>query len=284
MPDREKADIRPARPQDFEMLTEMYKAHREYHEALGHKGRVSLEKRLAQLRSYISDPEWLALVDMREDSLGGYALATMWTGEKYRGHGYLADIFIAREHRRGGTGAALLKKVEEWLKGKGARGIITEVPSRNISALSFFYRKGYSWAERYDGAVGAYQTAIEDREMTTGELSKFLRLVPRDRLPERFTMTKRGEEAGDNPEGPVVRITVIDGECSGGHSVGDEWLAGKTTPAGICYAAYNAMYPYINGLLHGAKYYWAEPDGSVLVRCPYGKRGKGIIFRLEIEN
>ncbi len=275
-------EIRPAWLRDFDMLAEMYRAHREYHEAMGHRGVVPLEKRLAQLRSYISNPDWLVLLAMCEGVPGGYAVARLWKGDKYRGRGYVADIFVTREHRRSGTGAALLRKAEHLLTEGGARGFVTEGASRNIAALSFFRRKGYRWAEHYGDALGAYQDAIEDGEMTTGELSKFLRLVPEGQLPEKFRLLKGGP--ADESGRPCVRITVVDGACSCGHKKGDNWTAAKSTPAGICYAAYHTMYPYINGLLHGATYDWAEPDGSVLVRCPYGVRGKGIIFRLEIED
>lgn len=280
MPDISKLQIHPARPQDFDMLAEMYKSHREYHQRLGYPERESLEKRLRQFRYYIGDPQWLALVAECEGAAGGYALARLWKGEKFHGRGYLVDIFITRDHRSCGTGSALLEAVEERLREKGARGFVTEVAARNVSALSFFRKKGYAWAMHCEDALGAYQDAIDDREMTTGELGKYLRHVPEGHLPDRFWLLKGGAVEGLHR--PYIKITVVDGVCSYGHKSGDEWQAGKRTPGGICAAAYHSMYPYIDALLHGANYEWAETDGSLLVRCPYGKRNKGVIFRLKL--
>ena len=69
-----------------------------------------------------------------------------------------------------------------------------------------------------------------------------------------------------------VRVKVVSrkGVCAFGHKVGDEWIVGATTPAGICNAAYAALYPHIRVLQRGGDF--SYPVGSDLARmaCPDG--------------
>jgi uncharacterized repeat protein (TIGR04076 family) len=66
-----------------------------------------------------------------------------------------------------------------------------------------------------------------------------------------------------------VRVEVImqKGNCAAGHKVGDHWVCGSKTPAGVCAAAYVMLYPTIRSLMFGAKIPWAKPDGSVELVC-----------------
>jgi uncharacterized repeat protein (TIGR04076 family) len=67
-----------------------------------------------------------------------------------------------------------------------------------------------------------------------------------------------------------VKVTVVSqrGHCAHGHKVGDTWMCGTKTPAGMCASAYHALYPIKAALAAGGSFDWANPDGSVEVACP----------------
>jgi len=261
-----KIEIRPAQLRDRDDLAQLCEKRYWHRQALGCGVTVPLEKSQAEIQSCVDNPAWLVLMAMCDGVPAGYATATVLRSGEYAGRGQLEDIFIAREHRRHGIGALLLQKMEDWLKSKHAEGFATLIAVCDLSALVFFVGKGYTWAKRFDGPVGAYQDAVEDSEMTTGEVSKYLRQIPADQLPEGFWMLKGGPKTA-GLQRPFVRISLLEGEPSCEHNAGREWLAAKTTPAGMCAEAYHAIYPVISGLLNGAKYPGAAPDGGITLRC-----------------
>ncbi len=50
-----------------------------------------------------------------------------------------------------------------------------------------------------------------------------------------------------------VKAKVISqkGNCVNGHKVGDEFVIGRTTPAGICLPAFNSFFPDLRVLMFG---------------------------------
>jgi uncharacterized repeat protein (TIGR04076 family) len=66
-----------------------------------------------------------------------------------------------------------------------------------------------------------------------------------------------------------VRVTVKDGVCQGGvHKVGDTFMAGDTTPEGVCVDAWAAISPYAMVLRCGGDFSWAEEKGTAVIHCP----------------
>ncbi|MEW6032046.1 MAG: TIGR04076 family protein [Bacillota bacterium] len=77
----------------------------------------------------------------------------------------------------------------------------------------------------------------------------------------------------------LVSVVSQKGTCGHGHAVGDVFRCGGKTPAGMCAAAYAALYPTIRALAAGGTFPWAEPDGSLELACPDGENP--VIFRLK---
>jgi uncharacterized repeat protein (TIGR04076 family) len=51
-----------------------------------------------------------------------------------------------------------------------------------------------------------------------------------------------------------VRVKVISQEldtCPHGHKVGDQWIFGETTPAGLCMGAFTTLFPHAWALMFG---------------------------------
>ena len=67
-----------------------------------------------------------------------------------------------------------------------------------------------------------------------------------------------------------VRVRVISqkGTCVAEHKVGDKWVISQKTPAGMCFSAYNAIYPNLRVLMFGGALPWeTDPDVSTIA-CP----------------
>ena len=76
-----------------------------------------------------------------------------------------------------------------------------------------------------------------------------------------------------------VEIEVIAGTCRGEeHPVGQKWLFEGYTPGGMCLGAFYAIIPFLFALRHEAKISWANPDGSLEIKCP---DPAGIVLRLK---
>jgi uncharacterized repeat protein (TIGR04076 family) len=67
-----------------------------------------------------------------------------------------------------------------------------------------------------------------------------------------------------------VRITLIAQKkrCPSRHQVGDQFIVGRTTPEGMCSAAFNSLMPFITTLRFGGEFPWSDdPDAGVFC-CP----------------
>jgi uncharacterized repeat protein (TIGR04076 family) len=67
-----------------------------------------------------------------------------------------------------------------------------------------------------------------------------------------------------------VQITVVSqkGECGYGHKVGDTWTFNGKTPAGICAAAYNVLYPELRMYRFGGILPWTKDPDIYRIVCP----------------
>ncbi len=61
--------------------------------------------------------------------------------------GFVYDIWVSPDHRRGGVGQFLLREAETWAKAHGYRKIKLEVAERNRPARALYEKSGYA-AER----------------------------------------------------------------------------------------------------------------------------------------
>ncbi len=78
-----------------------------------------------------------------------------------------------------------------------------------------------------------------------------------------------------------VRITLVSQlkACPNGHRVGDEWLVGRKTPAGMCLGAFNSVMPYLTTLRFGGDFPWEKQEGCGTFCCPDPEVVN--VFRLE---
>jgi len=75
-----------------------------------------------------------------------------------------------------------------------------------------------------------------------------------------------------------VHITIKDGVCQGKiHHIGQEFIVGETTPAGMCTGAWDAIFPYFLTLLCGGNFSWEKEKGVATIHCP---DPKGITLEL----
>lgn len=76
-----------------------------------------------------------------------------------------------------------------------------------------------------------------------------------------------------------VKIEVISGgeKCGSGHCVGQEWVCGRHSPAGICMTAFPGLVPLIKILAYGGDFPGNDP-GTVSCACPDPKGG--VVFEM----
>jgi len=66
----------------------------------------------------------------------------------------------------------------------------------------------------------------------------------------------------------LVKVISQRGTCEHQHKVGDEWVIGNTTPAGICLGAFDTMYPYALTLMTGGSFTWSSDPDVATLACP----------------
>jgi uncharacterized repeat protein (TIGR04076 family) len=59
----------------------------------------------------------------------------------------------------------------------------------------------------------------------------------------------------------TVKIVSQKGHCTAGHKVGEEWVVGPHTPAGICVSAFNSLIPTIRVLRYNG-FYGSSPSAE----------------------
>ena len=71
----------------------------------------------------------------------------------------------------------------------------------------------------------------------------------------------------------VVRILADKFKCS---KVGDSFVLGPRTPAGMCARAFAAVYPASLAMRFAEKISWESEDGSMEITCPE----QDVVYRL----
>ena len=76
----------------------------------------------------------------------------------------------------------------------------------------------------------------------------------------------------------AIRVISQKGTCAYEHKVGDEWVIGGTTPAGICLSAFDVIYPCIRVLMFGGSFPWESDSDVATVACPDAENP--VVFQL----
>ena len=66
----------------------------------------------------------------------------------------------------------------------------------------------------------------------------------------------------------AIKVLSQKGTCNAGHKVGDEWTIGEKTPGGICFSAFNALFPSAQVLMCGGSFPWTTDPDMTAVACP----------------
>lgn len=78
-------------------------------------------------------------------------------------------------------------------------------------------------------------------------------------------------------EATVVRI-LEGGTCPYNHKVGDRWVFDGKTPAGLCAAAANVIFPLVQTLRWGATPSWSKEEGTAELCC--NDPANPVVFKL----
>lgn len=66
----------------------------------------------------------------------------------------------------------------------------------------------------------------------------------------------------------TVRVISQRGTCAAGHKVGDEFVIGDKTPAGMCSWAFYTLFPFAEVLEYGGAFPWEKDPNKTTVACP----------------
>ncbi|MBI2910219.1 MAG: TIGR04076 family protein [Chloroflexi bacterium] len=69
----------------------------------------------------------------------------------------------------------------------------------------------------------------------------------------------------------LAKVICQEGHCAAGHKVGDEFIMGLHTPAGLCCSAFQAIFPTARVLRFGGSFPWSDDPETGTSTCPDGK-------------
>ncbi|HEX9896409.1 MAG TPA: TIGR04076 family protein [Dehalococcoidales bacterium] len=64
-----------------------------------------------------------------------------------------------------------------------------------------------------------------------------------------------------------AKVVSQKGHCEAGLKVGDEFIIGDTTPAGICTWAFYTLFPFISALQSGGVFPWEKDKDTTTAAC-----------------
>jgi GNAT superfamily N-acetyltransferase len=82
-----------------------------------------------------------------DDRLIGFAHGTLKSIPDYLGAqrvGFVSHIYVAPEHRRGGTARGLYRAMDDWFRDRGVKSIELQVLVDNEAAIRFWTSLGYA--------------------------------------------------------------------------------------------------------------------------------------------
>ena len=66
----------------------------------------------------------------------------------------------------------------------------------------------------------------------------------------------------------IAEVISQKGTCAAGHRVGDKFVIGQKTPAGLCSWAFTALFPFAEALDFGGSFPWEKDPAKATVACP----------------
>ena len=100
----------------------------------------------AFLVSQLSDENAAVFVAERGGAVVGYVFASLEPAsfkELRAACGYVHDIAVLDEERRGGVATALITTARDWLRGRGAPRVVIWTADANVAAQQLFGRLGF---------------------------------------------------------------------------------------------------------------------------------------------
>ena len=158
-----QATIRDATPADVPLLLELFRELAEYEQM---SDELKATEELIHEALFGARPAAEALIAERDGQVAGYALfhLTFSTFLSVQGI-WLEDLYVRPEHRRGGTGRALLATVAARLRARGGGRLEWSALDWNELALGFYRGLG---AQRMDTWI-THRLVGEDLDRLAGE-------------------------------------------------------------------------------------------------------------------
>jgi len=98
------------------------------------------------LRSQLRDQECIVLVAERDDRIVGYVFAAIeplsWKDLRDE-CGFIHDLLVTDDARRGGVGEALLNAAIDWLREQNMPRVVLGTAAQNENARRLFARRGF---------------------------------------------------------------------------------------------------------------------------------------------
>jgi len=66
----------------------------------------------------------------------------------------------------------------------------------------------------------------------------------------------------------IAKVISQRGTCAAGHKVGDRFVIGDKTPAGMCSWAFYTLFPFAGVLQYGGAFPWESDPNKTTVACP----------------
>ena len=66
----------------------------------------------------------------------------------------------------------------------------------------------------------------------------------------------------------IARVVSQKGTCTAHHGVGDEFVIGQESPAGLCSWAFYCLFPFAQVLQFGGTFPWEKDPDRAVVACP----------------
>jgi ribosomal protein S18 acetylase RimI-like enzyme len=143
-------NVREATTQDLEAVTELWVKLMDFHNALDERvwNRAPDGRRKFRewMESALTDAQRAVLVAETEGQSIGFVHAMLKDSPPVvmpRKSGFVTDLVVAAERRRGGTGRRLFRAVEAWCREQGADEVTLTAAVRNEGALAFWRAMGF---------------------------------------------------------------------------------------------------------------------------------------------
>jgi ribosomal protein S18 acetylase RimI-like enzyme len=146
--------IRPALPTDIDALLDLQQRYWSF-EQLDHFDR---QRNRQLIRDFLDHPEYGALfvAEARSGRLDGYIIACLQFSFEYGGIVATVDeCYVDAQARSHGTGSALLRQLETYLRSRDGKVITLEVDHHNTAAIAFYLKHGLTQRSKY-------QTMLKD--------------------------------------------------------------------------------------------------------------------------